>query len=218
MVGLDLVNDPPTIDVSAGTSCSTTANGGSFALTVDDNEQDVEDLALSLEDNTNTTLVPTANVIFGGSGANRSVAITAANGKSGSAVLTIGVSDGWNTTEVTITVRIGTDANESLPGTDGADLLIGGAGRDSLAGMGGADVLCGGQGDDSASGGEGNDAVEGDKGVDILVGGAGTDILRGGQGDDSLTGGADADAFSGGPGADTNTDFNPADGDTSDGT
>ncbi len=218
VVGLDLVNDPPTIDVSAGTSCSTTANGGSFALSVDDNEQDVEDLALSLEDNTNTALVPNANVIFGGSGANRSVAITAANGKSGSAVLTIGVSDGWNTTEVTITVRIGTDANESLTGTDGADLLIGGAGRDSLAGMGGADVLCGGQGDDTASGGEGNDAVEGDRGVDILAGGAGTDILRGGQGDDSLTGGADADAFSGGPGADTNTDFNAADGDTSDGT
>ena len=71
---------------------------------------------LSLEGNTNTTLVPNANVVFGGSGANRSVAITAATRKSGTAVLTIGVSDGWNTTEVTITVRIGTDANESLTG------------------------------------------------------------------------------------------------------
>ena len=48
VVGLDLINDAPTIEVSAGTSCSTTANGGSFALTVDDNEQDVEDLVMSV--------------------------------------------------------------------------------------------------------------------------------------------------------------------------
>ena len=32
VVGLDLVNDAPTIEVSAGTSCSATATGGSFAL------------------------------------------------------------------------------------------------------------------------------------------------------------------------------------------
>ena len=170
VVGLDLVNDPPTIEVSAGTSCSTTANGGSFALTVDDNEQDVEDLALSLEDNTNAALVPNANVVFGGSGADRSVAITAANRKSGTAVLTIGVSDGWNTTDgddhgphrhrrerVAQRARSAPTCSSAAPGSD------------SLTGLGGADVLCGGQGDDSASGGEGNDAVEGGKGADILV-------------------------------------------------
>jgi len=218
VVGLDLINDPPTIEVSAGISCSTTANGGSFALTVDDNEQDVGDLVLSIEGNTNPALVSNANVVFGGSGADRSVAITATSKQSGTAVLTIGVGDGWNTTTVTITVRVGTDANESFSGTAGADLLVGAAGNDSLAGFGGADVLCGGQGIDTASGGEGNDAVEGGQGDDVLSGGAGTDVLRGGQGDDSLAGGAGADAFSGGPGSDTNTDFSAGDGDTSDGT
>ena len=101
---------------------------------------------LSLEGNTNATLVPNANVVFGGSGADRDVTITATNKKSGIAVLTIGVSDGWNTTTVTIRVRVGTDANDSFTGTVGADLLVGGAGNDSLAGLGGADVLCGGQG------------------------------------------------------------------------
>ena len=218
VVGLDLVNDAPTIEVSAGISCLTTASGGSFALTVDDNEQDVEDLVLTIEDNTNTALVPSANVVFGGSGADRTVAITATSRTSGIAVLTIGVSDGWNTTTVTITVRIGTDANETFNGTAGADLIVGGAGNDSLSGLGGADVLCGGQGVDTASGGDGNDAVEGGQGDDSLSGGAGTDVLRGGQGDDALTGGAGSDAFSGGSGADTNTDFNAGDGDTSDGT
>jgi predicted extracellular nuclease len=218
VVGLDLVNDAPTIEVSAGTSCSPTANGGSFAMTVDDNEQDVEDLVLSVEANTNAALVPNANVVFGGSGADRSAAITATSRNSGIAVLTIGVSDGWNTTTVTIRVRVGTDANESFIGTADADLLVGGAGDDSLTGLGGADVLCGGQGADIASGGDGNDAVEGGQGVDTLFGGIGDDVLRGGQGDDSLTGGAGADGFSGGPGADTITDFSAGDGDVSDGT
>ena len=217
LVGLNLVNDAPTIEVSAGTSCAASAVGGSFALTVDDNEQDVEDLALSVEGNTNPTLVPDANVVFGGSGATRTVAITTSK-QSGIAMLTIGVGDGWNTTTVTITVRVGTDANESLSGSVGADLLVGAAGNDSLTGLGGADVLCGSQGVDTASGGDGNDAVEGGQGLDILSGGAGNDVLRGGQGDDSLTGGAGADGFSGGPGADTNTDFSAPDGDVSDGT
>jgi predicted extracellular nuclease len=218
LVGLNLVNDAPTIEVSAGTSCAAPAVGGSFALTVDDNEQDVEDLVLSVEGNTNTTLVPNADVVFGGSGATRSVAITTTNKLSGIAALTIGVGDGWNTTTVTITVRVGTDATESFSGTVGADLLVGAAGNDSLIALGGADVLCGGQGIDIASGGEGNDAVEGGQGVDALSGGAGDDVLRGGQGDDSLTGGAGADEFSGGPGVDTNTDFSAGDGDVSDGT
>jgi predicted extracellular nuclease len=218
VVGLDLINEAPTIVVSAGISCSATANGGSFALTVDDNEQDVEDLVLSIEGNTNAALVSNANVVFGGSGADRSVSITATSKKSGTAVLTIGVSDGWNTATVTITVQVGTDANESFGGTAGADLLVGGAGNDTLTGLAGADVLCGGQGVDTATGGDGNDAVDGGHGDDVVSGGAGIDDLRGGQGDDSLTGGAGADAFSGGSGADTNTDFNAGDGDTSDGT
>ena len=227
IVGLDLVNVAPTIEVSAGLSCSTLTNGGSFALTVGDPELGASALTLSLDGNTNTTLIPNANVTFGGSGADRTVAITAAAKKSGTAMITIGVTDGWSTTTVTISVQVGTDVNDSFTGTSGADLLIGGQGNDSLSGLGGADVLCGGFGNDSASGGAGNDLLDGDKGDDVLsggddddrlIGGQGADILSGDNGDDTLTGGQGGDSFSGGAGTDANTDVTPSQGDTTDGT
>jgi predicted extracellular nuclease len=227
LVGLDLASDAPTIAVTAGLSCSTAGNGGSFALAVADNDTAVGSLTLSLQGNTNPALIPNANVAFGGAGANRTVGITAASKQSGTAVLTIGVSDGESTTTITISVQVGTDANDTLTGAAGADLLVGGQGGDNLSGLGDADVLCGGTGNDTASGGEGNDALEGDKGNDILSGGDGNDVLRGGAGDDSLSGGnnddtltgnAGADAFSGGAGTDGNTDLTPSQGDTWDGT
>ena len=224
IVGLGLVNDPPTIEVSAGSSCSNLGLGGTFQLTVDDNEVAAADLDLSLESNTNAALVP--SVTFGGAGASRTVAITVAPGQSGTATITIGVNDGFQTTTTTITVKVGSMGSDSLTGGSGADLLIGGLGGDTLSGAGGADVLCGGLGGDTLSGGDGNDALEGERGADTLSGGDGNDVLRGGQGDDALagnagddtlTGNAGADSFSGGAGDDTFTDVTPSQGDTTDG-
>jgi Ca2+-binding RTX toxin-like protein len=222
-----LFNAAPTISVSAGLSCLASTNGGTFALTVGDTEQGAAGVTLSLMSTTNGTLVPAGNVVFGGSGANRTVSITAAGKQSGSAVLTIGASDGFRETTITINVQVGTGANETLTGTAGADLLVGDRGNDSLAGLGGADVLCGGRGQDTASGGDDDDALEGGRGIDSLSGGEGNDVLRGGRGgdslhgdggDDTLTGNGGADAFSGGLGTDTNTDLTPSQGDTWDGT
>ncbi len=227
LVGLDLINEAPTIEVNAGTACAAAGYGGSFALTVDDNEVAAGDLTLSLEGNTNMTLIPNANVTFGGSGASRTVAIAVAANQSGSAVLTIGVNDGYQTTTTTISVQVGTDVNDTFVGTSGADLLIGAQGADTLSGLDGADVLCGNQGDDTLFGGDGDDFLAGERGSDALAGGDDDDVLSGGQGDDSLagdggddtlTGNLGADSFSGGPGTDTNTDLAPAQGDTTDGT
>ena len=55
----------------------------------------------------NTTLVPNGNIVFGGSGANRTVRITPASGKSGTATITITISDGGLSTSDTflLTVR-----------------------------------------------------------------------------------------------------------------
>jgi predicted extracellular nuclease len=200
LVGLDLVSDAPTIAVTAGISCAPAGNGGSFTLTIGDTDNPAGGLTLSLEGNTNPTLVPNGSVTFGGSGTDRSVSISHAAKRTGTAVLTIGVSDGTTTSTVTITVTIGTNSPETLMGTSGADLILGGNGVDSISGLQGADVLCGGNGNDAVSGGEGNDALGGERG------------------DDSLTGGAGPDAFSGGQGADVNTDFDAGEGDTSDGT
>lgn len=216
LVGLEL-NAPPVFEIVAGVSCSTTGNGGSFLVTVDDLQTAPGDLSLTLTGNTNTSLVPNSNVTTG-SGANRTVAITAAKGKSGSAVLTFSLSDGVNTVTFDINVQIGSDLNDTLTGTEGSDLLVGAQGDDNASGLGGVDVLCGGNGNDTLAGGDDADLLDGGKGNDTLSGDAGDDTLRGGQGVDTLTGGADADSFSGGSGADTNTDFTSADGDTSDGT
>jgi Ca2+-binding RTX toxin-like protein len=200
LVGLDLASDAPTIAVTAGVTCAPAGNGGSFALTIGDTDNAAGGLTMSVEGNSNASLVPSGTIVFGGSGANRTVSIAHAAKETGTAVLTIGVSDGTTTSTVTITVRIGTNAPETLVGTSGADLILGGQGNDTMSGLAGADVLCGGNGNDALSGGAGRDALGGERG------------------DDSLSGGADPDVFSGGQGADVNTDFNAGEGDTSDGT
>ena len=214
LLGLDLVNDAPTIEVTAGNACS--ATGGTFTLTIDDTEVAPGDLTLSVEDNTNDDLV--TGVTFGGSGATRTATIVVAAGETGTAALTIGVNDGFQTTTATISVRVGGAGGDVFSGGSGADLLMGGVGADTLSGGAGADVLCGGLGADTLAGGAGNDALEGERGADVLSGGDGNDVLRGGQGDDTLTGNAGGDSFSGGPGSDTNTDVTPSQGDTTDGT
>lgn len=217
IVGLDLVNAEPTFEAVAAASCATGA-GGSFNVVIDDYDLLETELTLALTANTNTALVPNTNAVVTGTGANRTISITAANGQSGTVVLTFTLSDGWNDVPLVITAKIGSGANDVLTGTSGVDLLVGGGGEDSLSGLGDVDILCAGKGEDVLDGGDGNDLLDGNIGDDVIVGGGGDDELLGGKGDDTLTGGADADEFSGGTGSDTNTDFNAGDGDTWDGT
>jgi Ca2+-binding RTX toxin-like protein len=216
IVGLEL-NAPPTIAVEAGGTCSSAA-GGTILVSVNDLLTAAGDLDLEFGGTSNPTLVPVGNVVLGGAGADRTIAIAAAPKQSGTAVLDFSLSDGVNTTAFIVTVKVGTDLNDTLTGTAGADLLIGLQGSDTLSGLGDGDLLCGGKGIDSLSGGDGDDTLEGDRGNDVLTGGDSNDVLRGGQGDDSLTGDSGADAFSGGPGADVNVDRTPSQGDTWDGT
>jgi hypothetical protein len=55
----------------------------------------------------NPTLVPTNNIVFGGSGANRTVTITPAAGQQGSSTITIFVSDGVNISSTSFLLRVG---------------------------------------------------------------------------------------------------------------
>ena len=84
---------PPTIsDVTDKTTTEDTATPA-----LDFTVGDVERLAASLTvtgGSSNTALVPTANIVFGGSGANRTVTITPAPNQSGTATITMTVSDG----------------------------------------------------------------------------------------------------------------------------
>jgi uncharacterized protein len=223
----------PTISVTAGGMCA--ISGGTLNLTVADSSGNPLTLSGS---SSNTTAVPNANIVFGGSGSNRTVSITALSGSTiRTAVVTVTVSDGLNTASTTITVKVGTSGNNtSLNGTAGTDLILGLGGNDKMSASSGIDVVCGGSGNDTLNGdndadtldgGSGNDSLTGGAGNDTLDGGADNDTLNGSSGDDSLfgnsgndtlTGGANADFFSGGLGVDTNTDFNAGQGDTNDGT
>jgi large repetitive protein len=220
------VNDAPTVAVASGGSCSGSSVSGTMNLTVGDVETAAGSLTLS-GSSSNTALVPNANITFGGTGADRTVTITAVAKSSGNAIITITVSDGTTTSSVLIKVIVGSDKNETLSGTLGADMIFGLGGKNTINGNAGNDLLCGGNGIDTISGGAGDDTIDGGNGDDILKGEAGNDILRGGAGndrleggdnDDKLTGGMGADFFSGGPGTDTATDFTPSQGDTMDST
>ena len=90
---VDAVNDAPTIsDVSSLSTNDDTATSA-LAVTLGDEETTVVDLTLSAS-SSNTVLVPDANIVLGGSGASRTVTVTPASNQSGSATITLTVSDG----------------------------------------------------------------------------------------------------------------------------
>jgi Ca2+-binding RTX toxin-like protein len=211
------VNDPPTIEVTGGTCAETTRAECTVQLRVDDIDDDENTLVVTAHSN-NQVLFPDSNLTPGGTGANRTLHMFAAPMRSGTAVITVTVSDGEVEDSVDITAKVGTSSNNTLTGTPGPDVLFGLAGRDTLNGLDGVDLLCGGFGNDTLDGGSGNDVLDGMPGSDILRGGDGDDRLLGHNNNDTLTGNLGADFFSGGPGVDTNTDFTPAQGDTTDGT
>jgi hypothetical protein len=189
----------PTVAVAPGGRING-PSAGTFNLNLLDVDTPVNALTLSAS-SSNPTLVPDANVVFAGTGLNRTVSIRIDPTKikknvSAKAIITIKVNDGLSTGEVPITVIASGQGDDTLVGTAGADLIFGGIGDDRLEGDRGNDLLSGGPGDDQ------------------LVGGNGGDSLDGGPGDDLLTGGLGADIFSLSPGTDELVDYQPSEGDT----
>jgi VCBS repeat-containing protein len=198
-ITVNAVNDPPTVAVAAGGTCGSDDHSGTINLTVGDVDNAATALTLSASSD-NRTLVPNGNLALGGIGATRTLTASSVAGRSGTATVTVTVSDGQKTGMVAVTVRAGSNGNDTLTGGPGADLVFGQNGNDTLSGEDGIDLLCGGLGND------------------ILSGGGGDDSLFGGGGNDRLTGGLGADSFSGGSGTDVATDVTAAQRDTTDGT
>jgi Ca2+-binding RTX toxin-like protein len=188
------------VTVAAGGTCGRDDHSGTVNLTVADEESLAGVLTLSATFSSNPTLVPTGNVVFAGSGAARTMTVSAVDGRTGTATVTVTVSDGQDSGHVEVTVRQG------------------GGGKDTITGGSGADLIFAQSNNDTLTGGDGNDLLCGDSGSDTLSGGVGDDSLGGGSGGDQLTGGSGADRFSGGSGTDTATDYDAGEGDFSDGT
>jgi glucose/arabinose dehydrogenase len=90
---VNAVNDAPTISNIADQTINQGASTGAIAFTVGDAETAASALTVS-GSSSNPTLVPNGNIVFGGSGANRTVTVTPVATQSGSATITVTVSDG----------------------------------------------------------------------------------------------------------------------------
>jgi hypothetical protein len=85
------LNTPPTIsDVTNQTS--TGSSVGPLAFTIGD-AQTVAGSLIVTRSSSNTTLLPLANIVLGGTGANRTVTVTPAAGQTGTATVTLTVTD-----------------------------------------------------------------------------------------------------------------------------
>lgn len=83
----------PTISTIASQSGTSGLTTGAIPFTVGDSDTPLSSLALTAT-SSNTSIVPNTNIVFSGSGANRTVAVTPVSGKTGLVNITLTVSDG----------------------------------------------------------------------------------------------------------------------------
>jgi VCBS repeat-containing protein len=98
-------NSPPTISDIANQTINQNGSAGPLSFTVGDAETAAGSLTVT-GSSSNPTLVPNANIVFGGSGANRTVTVTPAAGQSGTATITVSVSDGSLAASDTFTLTV----------------------------------------------------------------------------------------------------------------
>jgi len=118
-------NTPPTISSIAPQTSTSGQPTAAIPFTIGDAETPAANLTLS-KSSSSTTLVPTANIVFGGSGANRTVTVTPAAGKTGTATITVTVSDGTNAASSAFVLTVNAPATNSTPAisTIGAQSVI----------------------------------------------------------------------------------------------
>jgi hypothetical protein len=118
-------NHHPKVTVAAGRTYSRDDHSVTVNLTVPDVVIPAADLTLNAA-SSNPALVSTSNVNFAASGAALTMTVSAVDGRSGSAILTLTVTDRQASDSVQVTVKVG---------GSGKDTLTGGAGEDTLTGV-----------------------------------------------------------------------------------
>jgi len=109
-------NQPPTISDIADQSTAVGVAAGPLHFTVSDTETDAAALVLNGA-SSNVALVPPANIVFGGSGANRTVTVTPTAGMTGTATITITVSDGDLEDSNSFVLTVGANAPPTFTST-----------------------------------------------------------------------------------------------------
>jgi alpha-tubulin suppressor-like RCC1 family protein len=87
------LNEPPTITAPSAQIIIQDTNTNVLSFIVNDLESAADSLTVS-GISSNTSLVPNSNISIGGSGSNRTVRVTPAAGQTGTATITLNVSDG----------------------------------------------------------------------------------------------------------------------------
>ncbi len=98
-------NTPPTITAIANQTVNEDTTLGPLAFTLNDAETALGQLQLFLS-SSNTVLFPANQLVVGGSGANRTLTLTPAPERSGSALITLIVSDGSATAQTSFLVTV----------------------------------------------------------------------------------------------------------------
>ncbi|MDB6015921.1 MAG: glycoside hydrolase family 10 [Pedosphaera sp.] len=98
-------NTPPTISTITDKSAPENTLTGPFAFTIGDAQTSAAALTMQAV-SLNTNLLPTANILLGGSGASRTVTLTPATNHFGTATILLLVSDGTNQTPETFTLNV----------------------------------------------------------------------------------------------------------------
>ncbi len=99
------VNEAPLISDIANATIDEDSSTGALAFTINDPDAGAS-LTLTATASTNPALIPLSNVIFGGSGGNRTVTATPVTNMNGSAKITVSLSDGSLTVTDTFTVTV----------------------------------------------------------------------------------------------------------------
>src|SRR4029079_11177659 len=89
------LNSAPTISDIPNQSTSVNTPTAAIPFTIQDAQTPAGNLTLG-KSSSNLTLVPTNNIVFGGSGSNRTVTVTPASGQTGTSTISVSVSDGTN--------------------------------------------------------------------------------------------------------------------------
>ena len=105
VITVDSVNTAPTIGTIANQTINEDATTAAIGFVISDAETSPGSLTLS-GNSSNPSLVPINRITFGGSGGNRSVTVQPAANQSGTANITLTVSDGIATASKTFSLRV----------------------------------------------------------------------------------------------------------------
>jgi hypothetical protein len=116
-------NTAPTISAIADQNVAHNTATGALAFTIGDAETSAGSLIVTRA-SSNPTLVPVANIVLVGSAANRTVTVTPATGQSGTATITITVSDGNLSASDSFVLTVNAAPNTAPVVNAGADATI----------------------------------------------------------------------------------------------